>query len=176
MMLVFGGIGLLTMSDFIRNKEPNGSKELNQRLDQVYKGAFVISFFLEFASLSIVTYERIIQASFQVGAIREFIFSIAGNNVPLMIFLQVIFVIVYLSSLYCVVKKVPFSFVKDFFGFFLLFFSMFDFLSASILVYGDILAIFITSLLLAWLGALTFWIKRGQTLTDYERFVSWFDI
>jgi hypothetical protein len=57
-----------------------------------------------------------------------------------------------------------------------LFFSMFDFLSASILVYGDILAIFITSLLLAWLGALTFWIKRGQTLTDYERFVSWFDI
>ena len=159
--LVFIEIVSLALFDFYNFlKTSKGLEGLRkERLDHVVKGAFWVSFFLELCTSCIVAYERLIQAKFEFGALRNFTLNLAGNNVLLMILFQTTITSVYLGSFYFISRRTRSSLLRDFFGFFFLFFSTFNFLASYLLSYGDITSILI-SVLLASECSVIFWAIR----------------
>ena len=172
------------ISDFrALSQEGIGFKHLTMRLDNIIKRLYLISFVLDVCTSGIIAFENSVRAGIQPGLVRVLLLNAAGNNIWLMILLQTVFSIMYLSFTYCITtiyrhfsRSDRLNWVRDFFGFLFVFSFMTNFLSAFLLLPAD-LYIYATSLIAASICTYLFWVIRPSPPDkSYNQAIKWLDV
>lgn len=182
--LFFGTVYVSAISDFrALGHEIIGWEQLNKKLDDIVKRMYVLSFVLSLCTSGIFSYIRLVLPGVQFSLILSILLDFAGNNIWLMILLQVIVTITVLSSVYFLTTILRASFgnhinwLRDFFGFFFLLSYLVNFLYAFVLLPSDLLYITLPSI--AGASICTFFfqtIRPAPPKEAYEQFIRWFDV
>ena len=178
--LFFFTVYFSAISDFrALRQERIGFKHLTMKLDNIIKRLYIISFVLDICTLGIIAFENSVRAGIQPGWVRVLLLNAAGNNIWLMILLQTVFSITFLSFSYSIptisrhfLGSGRFDWLRDFFGFLSAFSYMTNFLYAFVLLPSDP-NVYWYSLIGASVCTYIFWVIRKPTPPDksYNKFI-----